>query len=122
MAFDARSQGEPTIDRAGKADVARFQIRSQALRQANAFAPPGPMLGFGQLPDSTGTESSMGEGGRKAWRASDVTRAIRAAEKAGLSTYRVEIAPDGTISIVAGPTAETASDSPPCHEAPPTNR
>ncbi|HEY6814087.1 MAG TPA: hypothetical protein VI168_00980 [Croceibacterium sp.] len=36
------------------------------------------------------------------WREAEVERAIAAAEKAGLSAYRVEIAPDGTIAIVVG--------------------
>ena len=36
------------------------------------------------------------------WRQADVKRAIGAAERAGLDSYRVEIAPDGTISIVVG--------------------
>lgn len=38
----------------------------------------------------------------RAWRESEVRRAISAAEKAGLRHYRVEIAPDGTIAIVVG--------------------
>ncbi|WP_404714042.1 hypothetical protein [Sphingomonas sp. MMS24-J13] len=36
------------------------------------------------------------------WRAADLKRAIRAAEQAGLTAYRVEIASDGTISIIVG--------------------
>jgi hypothetical protein len=36
------------------------------------------------------------------WRQADVKRAIAAAESAGLAAYRVEIAADGTISIVVG--------------------
>jgi hypothetical protein len=43
-----------------------------------------------------------GESTQGGWRQSDVRRAIAAAEKAGLTSYRVEIAPDGTISIVVG--------------------
>lgn len=50
----------------------------------------------------------MGEGGRKGWRQSDVARAIGVAKKAGLQSYRVEIAPDGTISIVVCALAELA--------------
>jgi hypothetical protein len=43
------------------------------------------------------------------WREMDVRRAINAAQKAGLSNYSVEIAPDGTISIVVGmPSARRA--------------
>lgn len=36
------------------------------------------------------------------FRESDVTRAIKAFEKAGLCVSRAKIAPDGTIEIVAG--------------------
>ena len=32
----------------------------------------------------------------------DVTRAVKAAEKAGLCVSRVKIGPDGTIELVAG--------------------
>jgi len=42
------------------------------------------------------------------WKQSDVERAIAAAEQAGLESYRIEIAPDGTIGIVVGYSA--ASD------------
>lgn len=45
---------------------------------------------------------------RAQWRQADVKRAIAAAEKAGLPSYRIEIAPDGTITIVVG-----ASTAPP---------
>ena len=34
------------------------------------------------------------------WDDNDVKRAIRLAQEAGLASYRVEIAPDGTITIV----------------------
>ena len=47
-------------------------------------------------------QPSEGEASRKGWRQADVKRAIGAAEQAGLSSYRVEIAPDGTITIVVG--------------------
>ena len=42
------------------------------------------------------------------WCKADVERAIAAAEQAGLTAYRVEISPDGTIAIVVGPQAEAA--------------
>lgn len=45
------------------------------------------------------------------WRQSDVKRAIVAAEQAGLRAYRVEVAPDGTISIVVGAPSEAATGS-----------
>jgi hypothetical protein len=45
------------------------------------------------------------------FRTSDVTRAIRAAEKAGLSVGRIKIGTDGSIEVVAGePEAHHGSD------------
>jgi hypothetical protein len=42
------------------------------------------------------------------WRQPDLRRALAAAEQAGLRDYRVELAPDGTISIIVGDPCETA--------------
>lgn len=51
-------------------------------------------------------ESTVDRPPRKGnWRQADVKRALDAAQKAGLSSYRVEIAPDGTISIIVGDSA-----------------
>jgi len=36
------------------------------------------------------------------WSDADLRRAIGAAQTAGLECYRVEIAPDGTITIIVG--------------------
>jgi hypothetical protein len=44
---------------------------------------------------------------RERWQQAEVTRAIGAAERAGLLNYRVEIAPDGTIAIVVSSPPET---------------
>jgi hypothetical protein len=46
------------------------------------------------------------------WRQADVKRAIAAAEQAGLTSYRVEIATDGTIAIIVGDPADTAPPDP----------
>lgn len=44
-----------------------------------------------------------GEADRESdWREADLKRAISVAEEAGLQCYRVEIATDGTISIIVG--------------------
>ena len=60
------------------------------------------LSGFGIVPGEAIMQPSEGEASRKGWRQADVKRAIGAAEQAGLSSYRVEIAPDGTLTIVVG--------------------
>jgi hypothetical protein len=56
------------------------------------------------MPDDAPDDAGPDEARRRAqWRQTDVRRAIAAAEKAALTNYRVEIASDGTISIVVGP-------------------
>lgn len=45
---------------------------------------------------------------RRDWRERDLKRAIAVAQQAGLEAYRVEIAPDGTISVVVGGPPEDA--------------
>jgi hypothetical protein len=84
----------------------QFQIRSQALREigADMLPPPLPCLG-----DAAAGSAAVAGSDRKSWREADLTRAIRAAEKAGLQSYRVEVAPDGTISIVVGIAADDSS-------------
>ena len=42
------------------------------------------------------------------WRKVEVERAIAAAEQAGLESYRLEIEPNGTISIIVGESSGTA--------------
>jgi hypothetical protein len=55
------------------------------------------------MPENAAAQPGHDEPQRKPrWRQSDVKRAIVAAEQAGLRAYRVEVAPDGTISIVVG--------------------
>jgi hypothetical protein len=40
------------------------------------------------------------------WRDEELKRAISVAEEAGLKSYRIEIAPDGTITIFVGDPAQ----------------
>jgi hypothetical protein len=47
--------------------------------------------------------------GKRVFRESDVTRAIRAAAKAGVSVARVEIE-DGKITVIIGKAAETVTE------------
>jgi hypothetical protein len=66
------------------------------------------MLGFAMMPDEE-TDSAKGEPRRRAqFRETDLRRAIGAAKKSGLRFYSVEVAPDGTISIVVGPQTPNA--------------
>lgn len=58
------------------------------------------MPGF-DLPNATNWDKSE-KRRRVQWRETDLRRAIGAAKRAGLRFYSVEIAPDGTISIVVG--------------------
>jgi hypothetical protein len=51
-------------------------------------------------------EDAARPGGR--WRNDDLKRALRIAQDAKLPSYRVEIAPDGTISIIVSVPAPDA--------------
>lgn len=50
------------------------------------------------------------------WREADVKRALSAAEKARLRSYRVDITPDGTISIVVGGAVKATSRGNSCDD------
>jgi len=52
---------------------------------------------------------------------SDVTRALKAAKRAGANVARVEIARDGTIKIVLGGRAETGTAREPNERSPAAN-
>lgn len=59
---------------------------------------------FPTLPSTASKASSctVPRVGSARWRERQVQRAIAAARKARLQNYRVEIAPDGTVTIVVG--------------------
>ena len=86
-----------------------FHITSRILRQSQLE--PATALGvFAPRAQEDVLAPAEGETrGKGHWRQSDVKRAVAAAEQAGLQSYRVEVAPDGTISIVVGAPAETAA-------------
>ncbi len=87
--------------------MAPFFIKAQSLRRAQIE----PRTALGIFDARNGEKDSSAEiskAGRARWRQSDVKRAIAAAEQAKLASYRVEIAPDGTIAIGVGDPAETA--------------
>lgn len=50
------------------------------------------------------------------WREADVKRALAAAEKARIRSYRVDITPDGTISIVVGAAAKSPTRGNSCDD------
>ena len=84
-----------------------IRIRSQALRRRRNTIENGP---FALLPDEDLLKAEPGAPCE--WQQADVKRAIDAAEEAGLSSYRIEIAPDGSISVIVGDPADTASPDP----------
>jgi len=86
-----------------------IQIRSQFLRRRR-FVPDGALGALALVPGDAAAQPGKGATGR--WRQADVRRAIAAAEQAGLASYRVEIAPDGTIAIIVGEVSETAAPDP----------
>ncbi len=94
--------------------MAPIRIQAQALRRrsaalADAFGP------FAILPETGGMRDDDAASQKQPWRQSDVKRAIDTAAAASLPSYRVEIAPNGTISVIVGDPAETAPDSDPGH-------
>ncbi len=87
----------------GEGSETPIQIRAQFLRDRPIEAPAGPLSGFAVIPDADALQPvDAAVRGKSGWRQSDAERAIKAAEGAGLANYRIEIAPDGTISIVVG--------------------
>ena len=79
-----------------------IQVRAQVLRDWQGSAEARALRRFVPMSDEAAERGAHETRGRGAWRQADVRRAIAAAEKAGLPSYRVEIAPDGTITIVVG--------------------
>lgn len=89
-----------------------IRIKAQVLRRPLPFGHGGVTGLFSLMPDRGDDRPGGGQGRRHGWRQSDVRRAIAAAEQAGLLSYRVEIEPDGTISIIVGAPEDTANPDP----------
>lgn len=90
-------------------EASPIQLQVQFLREARASDPPGPLSGFAMtLEHETPLPETRPDGAIANWRKEDVARAIAVAEEAGLRCYRVEIAPDGTISIIVGAPTDPA--------------
>lgn len=85
-----------------------IQIRADALRHMDV---PFAMRGFPMMPDVAAISETGPARSEQGWCEADLKRAIAAAEEAGLRAYRVEISPDGTITIIVGdPAAEPGSE------------
>jgi hypothetical protein len=95
-----------------------IQVKAQALRRLSSAAHAAVWGPFAIMPDNLSGPTKENEASQKRhWRQSDIKRALAAAQQAGLPSYRVEISPDGTISIVVGDPADTANpDS--CNDPP----
>ncbi len=85
------------MDEGGQTPI---QVRAQVLCETPEGAHAAGIADFAMIPDAAAMAAVAGRKAR--WRQADVKRAIGAAEQAGLHCYRVDIAPDGTISIVVG--------------------
>jgi hypothetical protein len=85
-----------------------IQIKAQMLRRWPSRGQAGAVGPFAIMPDESDRSPDEAESsGKKPWRQNDVKRAVAAAKQAGLQSYRVEIAPDGTISIIVGAPSDT---------------
>ena len=83
------------------------QIQAEILRRPDILAPDFMIFGTGHgaftLPDSKTPDSKEQQPQISGdWHNADLERAIEVAESSGLQSYRIEIAPDGTISLVVG--------------------
>lgn len=93
--------------------MAPIRIQAQALRRREAVAHADAFGAFAILPEDAACRVDGDDTSRKkAWRQTDLERAIGAAKEAELSSYRVEVAPDGTISVIVGDPADTAEPDP----------
>ena len=73
------------------------------MRQWKQLALAGTLSGLGVVPGEVAMAASDDNTRPKGqWRQADVKRAIGAAQQTGLTKYRIEIGPDGTITIVVG--------------------
>lgn len=66
------------------------------------LGPIGDSAAFVAMPDDGSSTLACQKVRRGHWREKDLQRALSAAKRSGLTDFRVEIAPDGTIAIVVG--------------------
>ena len=78
-----------------------IQIQAEALRDETLFAPYQATKVFPVIAPDTGSDAQPDMPGvPERPRAADLAHAISLAQASGASSYRIEIAADGTISIV----------------------
>lgn len=68
------------------------------------------ILGFTLTADDPAPKDSSP--GSQHWRQSDIDLALAAAKQADLQDFRIELAPDGTISIIVGQAPEAGPREP----------
>jgi hypothetical protein len=78
-----------------------IEVRASILREQGAAMLRSGWQGFAAMHDDPEPDENAGKS-RTGWCDTDLKRAIAVAEEAGLRSYRVEIAPDGTIAIIVG--------------------
>ena len=86
-----------------------FHIKAQILRKSQLEPATGLRVFEPRAGQSDTRSDEGGKRGRNRWRQSDLKRLIAAAEQAELASYRIEVAPDGTLSIVVGCPDDTAA-------------
>jgi len=84
-----------------------FHIKAQILRRSQ-LQPDRALEVFEPRSDEGAAAADAPASSKRTWRQSEVKRALTAARQAGLESYRVEVTPDGTISIIVGMPADTA--------------
>lgn len=96
----------------GGEGVRSVLVRAQCLHDYKPHANAGPISGFAIVLEDEWLNSGTCTSQRALrWLEEDLKRVIGAAEGAGLRSYRIEIAPDGTIALVVGTQAETEADA-----------
>ena len=92
--------------------MAPFHIKAQILRRSQ-IQPERALEVFEPRDSEADAVTDAPASNKRTWRQSDVKRALAAAQQAGLDSYRVEVTPDGTISIIVGMPADTADPTKP---------
>ena len=80
-----------------------IQVRAHFLHRFEASTSEDAFFGGGRMPEIKDDGGGAGSARRRGrWRESDLRRVMAAARRAGIEHYRVEVAPDGTITIEVG--------------------